>query len=185
MRKDRTLQKPETRSLDRAPVKVLFTNVFEGIRRKHLVKQTLTPWINKTLKRSTKVLDLDKSRNHTAWSWCHKYLFPTQMSNCYCSQSFTFQPMSLARFTHWGFLIGGYREWSHLGDRGEKKKKKRISCQMLVSEPQNGRVSSQDSPSMCPNSLCTPVLPIHSLWKEENMAWHPLSSQSSWRGLMS
>lgn len=181
MRKDRTLQKPETRSPERAPARVLFINVFEGIRRKEMFKQTFTPWINRTLKDQQK-----------CWIWKNPKIMlqGLDVTSIYSPprqllllSKFYFSAMSPARFSQWAFLIGDYGVESHLGDTGGKKKESAAKCWFQT--PQNGRVSSQDCPWMCSNCLCTSVLQTHSPWKEANTTWRVPSSQSSQRGLMS
>lgn len=127
MRKDRTFQKPETGSLETAPAMVLFINVYEGIRRKQLVKQTLIPWVNRKLKKLTSWI----WKNPKILSWCYSYQFPTQLSNCYCSPNFIFSQCLLLDLYPWGLWLVAIEwkpSWSNRG------KKKRISCSMLVSD---------------------------------------------------
>lgn len=87
--------------------------------------QTLTPWLNGRLKRLTNMLNLEKTLDHASlWPGCYKYLFPTQPSSSYCSQSFVFKPISPARFAQKELLVGNYKVENHLGITGGKK----ISC---------------------------------------------------------
>lgn len=128
--------------------------------------QTLTPWLNGRLKRLTNMLNLEKTLDHASlWPGCYKYLFPTQPSSSYCSQSFVFKPISPARFAQKELLVGNYKVENHLGITGGKKNQ-------LLNVGFGHLIMVGNFPGFAMDASKEPVqilLQIHSPWKKENI----------------
>ena len=110
------------------------------------------------------MLNLEQPQGHASWSWCYKYLFPTQSNSCCCLKFYFSAHVSLLDLLNEDFCLVALK--SHLGVPRKKKEPAAKICWFHTA--QNGRVTSQDWPYVCLYSLCKSVFRIHNPWKEEN-----------------